>query len=119
MADWQFRLDFKDFWRDEDEPVFKKAEKVVERIKNLLPAIHERAKGLEPFKAYRDYAKLLERMASELEREILPMFEEVAETESEDEEDFDYALEYLYDWADTPLDDEFGGKKMCWVSTVI
>jgi hypothetical protein len=32
-------------------------------------------------------------------------------------EDFNCIMENLYDWADTPLDNEFGGKRNCWVKT--
>jgi hypothetical protein len=30
-------------------------------------------------------------------------------------EDFDYIMQNLYDWADTPLDNEWNGKKNCWI----
>lgn len=120
MADWQFKLDFKDFWRDEDMPLFKKAELVVERINKLIPEIRERADGIsEHFKALRQFKSTLGDMADELENEILPMFEDLRDTKSEDVEDFDGALYYLYEWADASLDNQWGGKKMCWVSTVI
>lgn len=119
MADWQFKLDFKDFWRNEEMPLFERSELVVERIKNLIPEIRERAKGLEHFKAWKQFRETLNDMADELENDVLPMFEELVEMKSEDVEDFDNALSYLYDWADAPLDNNWGGKKMCWVSTVI
>ena len=32
--------------------------------------------------------------------------------------DFDIIMAKLYDWGDTPLDDIFGGKKVCWISTI-
>jgi hypothetical protein len=119
MADWQFKLDFKEFWRDEEMPVFKKAEKVIERIKKLLPEIRGKADGLKHFKALKLFRETLNDMADELENEILPMFEAIVEGENEDEQEFNNALDYLYDWGDASLDNEWGGKKMCWVSTVI
>jgi hypothetical protein len=30
---------------------------------------------------------------------------------------FDAAMHTLYNWADTPLDDSWNGKKTCWVKT--
>jgi hypothetical protein len=32
-------------------------------------------------------------------------------------EEFNSLMAELYDWADTPLDNEFAGKKACWVKT--
>lgn len=46
--------------------------------------------------------------------------EELAEQfrDVRDVADFDYAMSELYDWADTPLDNNpFGGLKVCWVRT--
>lgn len=119
MADWQFKLDFKDFWHDDEIALFDKAAKMVERIKALLPTIRERVEKGKHFKMYRSFYETLDDMADELEDEILPMFEALAETKSEDVEEFDNALYYLYEWADASLDNQWGGKKMCWVSTVV
>lgn len=105
MANWQFRLEFGDFWHDDDIPLYVKAEIVATRCKALLPDIRSRRQSI-----------YLE-MATELERNIIPFFEELAEEESDSVEDFDDALNDLYDWADTPLDDRWAGKKMCWVNT--
>lgn len=119
MANWQFKLDFKDFLEDEDIALFDMSAKVVERIKALVLEIRERAGGIKHFKTHRSFYTILNDMADKLEDEILPMFEELVETESEDVKEFDNALYFLYEWADTSLDNEWGGKKMCWVSTVI
>lgn len=105
MADWQFKLEFKDFWHDDELALVDRSKTVVERIKALLPEIRKREDEI-----YQD-------LADELENEVLPMFEELVEVECEDTEEFDTALYYLYEWADTPLDDRWGGKKMCWVNT--
>ena len=32
-------------------------------------------------------------------------------------EEFDDVMARLYDWADTPLDGEWNGKKLCWIDT--
>lgn len=36
----------------------------------------------------------------------------------DDVEVFDSAMYDLYEWADTALDENWNGKKMCWVKTV-
>jgi hypothetical protein len=107
MAQWQFTLDLKPFWKKDDLPPHVVAQKTAEKIKKLLPHIRKRTA-----EAYQD-------MADELENDILPMFEEIAKQENDDVEEFDEAMYCLYEWADSPLDNTWGGKKMCWVSTVI
>lgn len=105
MADWQFRLEFGSFWHQDFPPAYV-ANEVVIRLRELLPKI-QRRRG-------EDYQEL----AEELELNIIPAFEEVAEDETATSYDeFNYALSDLYDWGDTPLDNRFGGKKMCWVDT--
>jgi hypothetical protein len=34
-----------------------------------------------------------------------------------DKDNFDYIMEDLYNWADRPLNNTFGGKKNCWIET--
>ena len=109
MTDWQFRLEFRDLWKDERDgkiSLLDVSKGVVERIKALAPVIRKRKDEM-----YQD-------AADDLENDILPMFEELVEEENEDTEDFDFALSYLYDWADGRLDDEWNGKKVCWVNTL-
>lgn len=118
MADWQFKLEFKEFWQDDEIALFDKSQKVVDGIKALLSDIRKQADSIsDHFKAFKQLKESYMDMADELENDILPMFEALVETESEDVEDFDYALEALYEWADTSLDNKWGGKKMCWVNT--
>ena len=47
----------------------------------------------------------------------LRKFEDLADDEEcmGEESTFNYLLEDLYNWGDTPLDDKFGGKKVCWI----
>lgn len=106
MAKWQFTLDFKPFWKKTSPHIA--AGLIAIDIKALLPKIRERK------------AEIYQDMAAELEDEILPLFEELAEHEEDDDvELFDSAMYALYEWADTSLDNQFGGRKMCWVSTII
>jgi hypothetical protein len=108
MANWQFKLELGDAWQayDEDKNVQKLAGTVAERIKALVPKIKD---VITP--TYRG-------MAGVLEKDILPMFEEIRDDESMDVNDFDHALCNLYDWAYTSLDGRWGGRKMCWVDTL-
>lgn len=49
--------------------------------------------------------------------ELAANFKSMGEDETLTVDEFDDAMSALYDWADTPLDDVFGGKKLCWVAT--
>lgn len=110
MANWQFKLEFSDLWKgyaDDELSLVDMSKGIVERTKALLPEILKREDEI-----------YLE-MANELENEVIPMFEALVEEKNEDTEDFDFALYYLYEWADTSLDNNrLGGKKMCWVNTI-
>ena len=46
---------------------------------------------------------------------VIEQFQALSEDEDPSVEDFDYAMEDLYNWADTSLDGMFGSKKNCWV----
>jgi hypothetical protein len=35
-----------------------------------------------------------------------------------DTEDFDALMDALYDWGDIRLDDNWNGKKVCWIDTI-
>lgn len=110
MANWQFTLELGDVYHEGKE-IHELAGIVAERVKALVAEVRSRrALTLIPKDTY-------EEMADELENNILPMFEEVRDDASMDVEDFDSAMEDLYDWADTSLDGKWGGKKMCWVNT--
>lgn len=102
MAQWQMKLNFSEAkarYLSGKCTLAELATATVFEIKNKVPA----AKRID------------ESMGEELENDILPLFEDIVESESEDVDSYDSALESLYDWADTSLDNKFGGKKMCWV----
>lgn len=105
MADWQFTLDFHNFWHTLS--VQDTTTEVIIRLNELLIDIHNHLGG----SIYND-------MADELENNIIPLFEELQEDEDDNVEHFDDALEQLYDWADASLDNQWGGKKMCWIKTI-
>ncbi len=48
-------------------------------------------------------------------QDIVLEFEDIAASDAADPENFDDVLTMLYDWADTRLDDHWGGRKVAWV----
>lgn len=115
MADWQFTLNLKDVWKKIS--VDETAKIAVERIRELLPKIRRQANTVLLYDT--SLTDTLADLADELENEVLPLFEDVVEVGENDVEMFDNAMYNLYEWADTSLDNEWEGKKMCWVSTVL
>jgi len=114
MARWQFTLELGEFYHkyspdgDGEITLSELAGKVAEKIKELAPRIIKLAKRRTIYWG----------LGEELENEILPLFEEIAENCGDDDiEDFNYAMEQLYDWADIKLDNEWNGKRVCWVDT--
>lgn len=118
MANWAYKVDFKSFYHNypDELPIQEVAEKVVESLNTLLKEIRKEPEiDISIQAAYReDFLSL----ADTLEEDILPMFEEVSQDADMGEDDFDFAMEELYDWADTSLDNKFGGVKMCWINTL-
>lgn len=118
MANWAYKVDFKEFYHQypDELSIQDIAEKVVEKLHGLLEEIRkEPAIDISIQAAYRE--EFLE-YADELENDIISLFEEVAENQDMDEDEFDYAMGELYDWGDTSLDNNFGGVKMCWINTL-
>lgn len=105
MEQWQMEIDFtlsKKAYRDGTLSL----EDFAESVAKLLTASLPKAKKID------------EEMAQDLEYNVIPLFEEIAEATDivYTVNDFDNALEALYDWADTRLDDDLiGGKRMCWI----
>ena len=95
MANWQRTLNLKDIWPTNDP-------------QRIASAIAERLLRLEPFSD-----PSLNRMRDEFAFE----FGSMANDSNVDTDDFDDAMERLYDWADTRLDDVWDGKRVCWVQT--
>lgn len=103
MANRQFHLNLRDKWETGD--VHEITVDACEKITALIGEIRQRTNPI--------YAE----MADELEA-ILCDFETVRDDPDAGEDDFNGVLEDLYEWGDTPLDDQRGGKKMCWIDTV-
>ena len=102
MANWQFHLNLHDKWDTDD--VHEISVDACEKIENLLKEIR-----LRQHPVYKEMADALE--------DILCDFEIVRNDPDASEDDFNNVLESLYDWGDTPLDNQWGGKKMCWIDT--
>ncbi|MFL6709257.1 MAG: hypothetical protein ACJ8HI_13725 [Massilia sp.] len=96
MADWQRTLPLKDVWPSRDPRII--AAVIAERLSKLAPL------AVDHVDEERD--------------EIVDEFQSIAADPNASTEDFDDVLCRLYDWADTPLDDDkWNGKKVCWVQT--
>jgi len=96
MAQWIRTLDISKEWAESNEDeslIYKTADAI--------------AKKLKAFKVEGD---------SFLD-EIISDFELLAADEDSDYESFNYIMNNLYDWADTKLDDQWNGKKNCWIKT--
>jgi len=100
MANWINKLDLSDVWdkvNDYEISVQELAGTIAKRLSNIN-------KGLDE-----DLIWLRDNLVDE--------FEGMAEDEEAEQVDFNYAMKDLYDWADTPLDSNWPGKKVCWVAT--
>jgi len=124
MSKWQFILELGDFYHLYDPDgeggitIIELSQKVADRIKKLVIEIRGKSERTGKLKVKNmAFAETISDMADDLENDILHLFEELVETENEDVNDFDYAMEQLYDWADVALDNDWAGKRMCWVNT--
>jgi len=97
MANWQHHLKLKDIseaWDRKEIDSKKAGQMTAERIKHL-------AEHLKP--AYASYKEEFLEIAEQFE-------------DSADQDEYNDCLTQLYDLGDTKLDDEFPGKKLCWIS---
>lgn len=94
MAHWINTIDVKDLWEEGD------FHKIAESDSQQLGKIKCTDLYLEGQR---------EDLAYELR--------ELAQDEESDVQDFDYVWNMLYDWADTPLDENWNGRKLCWIKT--
>jgi hypothetical protein len=99
MANWQNKLDIRDIWeqaQDDEITVQVLAKTIADRLEKI---------------------NLCEDEGIHLQRDdLVDEFRFFAE-ESDSKDEFDYIMSSLYDWGDTPLDNEFNGKKVCWIWT--
>ena len=98
MSKWQRKLDISDVWDKSNNgeiPVYELCHAIAERLKALKALDDE---NLEEEKV-----------------EIIEAFNSLFEEECDDFDEFNDVMRELYDWADTKLDFDFGGKAVCWI----
>ena len=100
MSDWQRKVDFSAYTEKYNEGELS--------IQEFAKIVAEKLKTLRKFED--------EYINNQL-KEIIWSFENLADNEEymDEESTFNYLLEDLYNWGDTPSDDKFGGKKVCWI----
>lgn len=99
MAQWQRTLDI-------SEP-FQAAKTGNISVQNLAGKVSSSLRELQPFDGPLDDEKT----------EVIEEFARLAKLPQPSVEQFDDVMETLYDWADTPLDTHWNGRKACWVKT--
>jgi hypothetical protein len=97
MANWIHKLDVSKHWKTADE------------TGDFIPLARDIIKKLKAIKFGGDF---------DLERDdLVREFELLIDDKDATIDDFDSLFLELYDFADTPLDDKFNGKKLMWVET--
>ena len=114
MADWQFTLNVEDIWEKsskETEDTDYVPSWFIDELLKRLKVIHESLKKS---------SRMNMRSMGDLLEFIILDIETMKEPEGIQKDDFNHMIwEPLYNWADTSLDNQFGGKKMCWIKTRI
>ena len=98
MANWINRLDLSDVWdkaNDYEISIQELAGITAKRLSNINKGLNE------------DLLWLRDNLVDE--------FEAISEDEEAGQVDLNYVMQDLYDWADTPLDNNWAGKKACWI----
>ena len=95
MVNWQRKVDFSTYTEKHEEGELS--------IQEFAKIVAEKLKTLRKFEN--------EYINNQL-KEIICSFENLADDEEcmGEESTFNYLLEDLYNWGDTPLDDKFGGN---------
>ena len=93
MANWLRTLDL--------TPDFEKAQNEAIRPSEMAKIVRVRLLALTP---------IPDSGLDELRKELATQFDDV----EDDTEDFDEAMDALYDWGDTAID---GGTNCCWIKT--
>jgi len=100
MTKWMNVLDIQDIWKESLDGDIS--------MQELAKEIAEKLSMLDISNEDYDFEK----------QNLVDEFINLSEDEEMKVADFDYVMEYLYDWGDTHLDDKvFGGKKLCWIKT--
>jgi len=118
MSDWQRKLELQPEWDQAKAGAISR--------QALARVIAERLKALQPFEvpardANNEHQVNMLEWINEKRDELAWIFEDCAGNSDLSVEDFDDAMENLYDWADSPVEmrgeNVVRGKKVCWIST--
>ena len=107
MADWQRHLDITTEWNQ------CKADEIT--VQECAKAIAVKLRALAPFSPDPDMA------CSEMDAErdeLAARFEGAAADPVLMPCELNSIMRDLYDWGDIALDDNFAGKKVCWIATL-
>ena len=99
MANWQIRLNLGDVYH---------ADKPIPELAGIVAA---RLRGLKLPPRCDEYT-------TDRREELATEFSLLSEDPTSNADDFDEIMAELYDWADTPLDGKWNGRKLCWVDTL-
>jgi hypothetical protein len=100
VANWQRELNLLPEWREcKDNKI---------NSNQMAAIIADRLAELLPFNR---------RGIDDVRQILIRRFRRLSKQRNLRVETFDEAMEQLYDWADTPLDDHWNGKKVCWIKT--
>ena len=103
MANWQRKLLLNPEWDQAQEHGIT--------TQQLAKSIAIKLRALAPFGEEDDEINL------ELEG-IVEEFDDLAQDENASQRDFNSVMQALFDWGDQRLDDNWNGKKVCWVDTM-
>ena len=113
MANWQYKISFKDFYDDQEMPIEQKAKKVSIRLENVRKRM---LKNTDEEILY--YAEQLEEVVEAFK------FLSPSSDELEEMEEFDGWMRELYDIADSPISNANSEhvsycykKKLLWIET--
>ena len=102
MSEWVNKINIREEWdkaSEGDIGVDDLSEVIVQKLSNI------------------DVSSYNEWIVEEYEG-LLDSFKDLAGDPDPEEDEFNSAMYDLYNWGDIPLDTKFGGKKLCWISTM-
>jgi hypothetical protein len=102
MAHWVNKMDIADLWSKGD---FRKISFGISTRLREIVIPHTQNEYYDGF--YLDSQR----------QDLAEQFGALSGDDDADVDDFDYLMCDLYDWADTPLDNEWIGQKLCWIKT--
>jgi seryl-tRNA synthetase len=103
MANWQRTLRLNPEWDQAQEHLITTQE--------LARSVAAKIRAMRPFMGE------LENLTDEVV-EIADELEGLAEDQSATQQDFNCVMQSLYDWGDQKLDENWNGKKVCFVDTM-